>query len=341
MRTVLLYTMTSGLGDLIVMGDVMQKAERLLPDCRALMVHRGNPHVSLWQKDDHRERFFDIYTIRGWWKMISDLRASRRKGAFVYAIQMAPGSIQGFFLHLFLKRMGCVDCVVDLNLFNADIVYPRRGGYLLELHLNQLADIFHVSIPPEFLQLTLPFQQGRVINKERGGRFRIGIHPWGRRSFSSSFFWPVEKWKAVIAFLFQKTDVEVVLLGKDVKFDALRRDLMSMAPDPGRLSCEEACSVEKFVESINDVDLLITVNTASAHIGCALKKPMFILNGPSRDFWIPKAGDIVNFYDSQATFPGMDKISNDPRFPSVSRIPVDDVIDALRMYLIEGSIISD
>ena len=128
MKSLLLYTMTSGLGDFIVMSDLMRKVERLIPETRCMIAHRGNPHVNLWSYDPPYKRFFNVYQPNQLSKLILTLKKAKKNNFTIFGLQMAPGSIQGFLFHLFLKKLKALDFIVDFNLINADIITPAKGN---------------------------------------------------------------------------------------------------------------------------------------------------------------------------------------------------------------------
>ncbi len=328
-RPIFLYTMTSGLGDYIVMGDLMRKVETLLPGSICVMAHRRNPHVGLWDYDDCSERFFDVYNPLQIKRLISKLRDARGKGFTVFGLQMAPGSVQGFFFHAFLKKIRALDYMVDFNLINADILIPPKGDYILDLHLNQIRDLLKVEIPEEFYKLSLPV--GNVENEEAGeGNYKIGIHPWSRRGHLPCFVWPFEKWLETIKVLLSDKKNEIVILGRDNRFEEFKQFLQKNLKDDATQISFIACnSIKELIKVVARLDLLLSVNTSVVHIGYALDKKMVILNGPSLDLWTPKGEKIEIVSDGKAVFSGSDKYISDKRFPSVSKIDVKEVLSSV------------
>lgn len=332
-KPLLLYTMTAGLGDYIVMGDLMKKVEFLVSESRCLMAHRKNPHVTLWGYDAPQERFFDIYKPAQFFWLISKLKKAKKDGFTIFGLQMAPGSVQGFFFHSFLKKIGYLDFIVDFNLINADIITPPRGDYILDLHLNQIKKLFRVDIPDHFYHLEIPIKAAcstSVHNND--SKKKIGIHPWSRRGDLSSFIWPFEKWLETIEFLTSRPEHEVVIFGRDKRFAEFKRYIQAKLM-ASRVTFAPCNSVEELIKLITGLDLLLTVNTSAAHIGYALDKKMIILCGPSLDIWTPKGEGIYNIYDEQAFFPGCDKFIPDDRFPAVSRIGTERVLSSLPSLL--------
>lgn len=329
----LLYTMTSGLGDYIVMGDLMRKIERIIPTAHCLIAHRNNPLVTLWKYDNPLERFFNVYNPLHFFRLVSKLKNIKRKGYTVFGLQMAPGSIQGFFFLTFLKNLKAIDYIVDFNLINADIVTPPIGNYILDLHLNQIKTLFKIRIPEEFYKLKLPIENGIDLKtKADNNHIRIGIHPWSRRGHLNCFTWTHEKWLEVILFLL-KNGHEVIVFGHDKNLEDFKKFLLkenNLKTD--RLNFVYSESVYRLIETISNIDLLISVNTAVAHIGYALDKKMIILSGPSLDLWIPKGNGICNVTDEEAIYKSEDKWINDSRFASVNRIKTEQVIKALESY---------
>lgn len=336
-KTLLLYTMTAGLGDLVVMGDLALKLERHIPGVRCLFVHRGNPHVSLWDADDCRERFFDAYRPRDMARLVRALRQAAGRGYRRFGLQMAPGSVQGYALHRLLQRLGGIDYVVDFNLINADIITPPRGGYILELHLNQAAGLLGVDVPPENFELSLPFGDIPRAGKPAGAGFRVGIHPWSRRGAWRDFVWPLERWADVVEHLVTN-GAEVVLFGKDRQFPEFQRSIeQRLGEGRGRLVCHPSTSVHDVIATIGALDLLVSVNTAVVHFGQALRTPMVILNGPSLPLWRPRGKAVQVVTDEDASFPGNDRPMADPLFPSVHRIQLERVISAIDRQFAESA----
>jgi len=333
MKALLLYTMTSGLGDFIVMGDLINKLESFDSNLKCLIAHRGNSHVVLWNYSSQR-RFFDVYNPSQLLRLISTLRVFKKNGFTVFGIQMAPGSVQGFLFYLILKKIKVVDFIVDFNLINADIITPPRGNYILDLHLNQVEDLLGIKIPKTFYHLSLPINVNLPSEKKNDPFYYIGIHPWSRRGHLSCFVWPFKYWLKVIRFLLQNKKNRVVIFGKDKGFDKFRNYVTSNIDDSiNQVLFTPSGSVKELIETINRLDLVLSVNTSVVHIGYALNKNMIILCGPSLDLWTPKSENILVIYDKKSKFAGSDKCIDDDRFPSITRITPESVICALESML--------
>jgi hypothetical protein len=326
--------MTSGLGDYIIMGDLVRKIEALLPDVRCLLIHRNSSHTNLWKYDPVDERFFNVYKPLEVFKFILILKKFKKRGYTIFGLQMVPGSIQGFLLYKMLKLVNVVDFIVDFNLINADIITPPRGEYILDMHLNQLSDIFKIDIPPDFYNLRLPIiidrldQQPKKEEVKTTCKRRIGIHPWSRRGHVESFVWPFENWRNLFENLLRTKQNEIIVFGKDPAFNKFK-DYIQRSLKSQMLSFKFLYSknVEELINTISNLDLLISVNTSVVHIGYALRKKMIILCGPSLKYWTPKNDKIDIVKDNKADLPGSDKWVDDSRFPTISRIDVDDVLN--------------
>ena len=59
-RPVFIYTITAGLGDLVVLGTVARWVEESIPGGECFFIHRDNPHIPLWQKKMHTN--FSMFT---------------------------------------------------------------------------------------------------------------------------------------------------------------------------------------------------------------------------------------------------------------------------------------
>lgn len=330
-KPLLLYTMTSGLGDYIVLGDLIEKVERLVPNAHCLIVHRGNPHVGLWPGIDHESRFFSIFSMKELIRLALTVSSYRKAGYKVFGLQMAPGSIQGFYFYVFLKLFRLVDYIVDFNLINADIITPPVGNYILDLHLNQVGELLQIEIPMEFYGLQLPLKRFARTEERKNESFAIGIHPWSRRGHLSSFVWPFEKWlEVVLHVLSEYKDCRITVLGRDKGFVDFEKYIHeNIGDEKERVTFSYSNSVNELIDTIDGVDVLLTVNTAVVHIGYALKKTMFILNGPSLDLWVPKGDNIHVVRDSKALFQASDKWEEDGDFGSIGRIDAQDFIDVV------------
>ncbi len=335
MKHLYLYTATAGLGDYVVMGALLQAVERYGQGSRCLVVHRGNPHVRLWPAGDWRQRFFDIYSPVQVGKLFATLWRARRDGFTVFGLQMAPGSLQGFFLHLLLKKIGLVRYVVDANLINADIIIPLRQQYIYDLHVSQLETLRGKKFPPDAFRMQLPLAEVEEGSTDRSAPvIRVGIHPWSRRGHYPSFVWPDEKWLELIGTILPMPEVEIVLFGRDPRFQAFQETLLNRYG----LRCDAfkfqpSQTVEDLVTTMRQLDMVVSVNTAVVHIGYALRKEMTILTGPSLDIWVPKGSGIRIFRDARAMFPGNDRWIHDPAFPSVERIDSGEVCVFLGQWL--------
>ncbi len=333
LKPLLLYTMTSGLGDFIVMGDLMIKIEELVPEARCFIAHRGNPHVSLWRKDDYSKRFYDVYKPSQFFKLITSLKRARKEGYTGFGLQMAPGSLQGFLFHTFLKKIKSIDFTVDFNLINADIITSPKGNYILDLHLNQIKDLLKIDIPEDSYRLVLPTGNEDLDNQTNNNRKRIGIHPWSRRGDLPSFAWPFENWLEAIKFLLDRKELEIVIFGKDGKFEDFRAYIYERVNPSSRIKFIPCNSVKELITIVKSLNLLLSVNTSVVHIGYALGKKMIILSGPSLDLWTPRGENIIIINDDKAVFSGSDKYINDARFPSVSKIAPKSLLSSISLIL--------
>ncbi len=333
MKSVLLYTMTSGLGDYIVMGDLIKKIESLSKTTKCFIVHRRNPHINLWPFDEPGERFFDVYNPFQILKMISKLRRYKKNGYTIFGLQMAPGSVQGFLFYLFLKKIKSLDFIVDFNLINADIITPPKGNYILDLHLNQVQDLLRIAIPKDFYMVNLPIKFKSLTDDiSENSSTNIGIHPWSRRGHLSCFVWPYKNWVELINFLLSEKNNKIIIFGKDDRFEDFKRFIkQKLTEHSDRIKFKYSNSVLELIKEIQLMDLLISVNTSVVHIGYALKKRMIILCGPSLDIWTPKSNDIKIVRDDEAEFQSADKSIKDDRFGSVDRIDVNKIISILKI----------
>ncbi len=313
----------------------MRKVERLIPKARCLMVHRENPHVSLWKYDNSKERFYNVYSLKEFFKLILKLKQFRKSGYTVFGLQMAPGSLQGFFFHLLLKKLKALDFIVDFNLINADIITPPEGDYILDLHLNQIKRLLKIDIPREFYRLELPLEYNQILPSEKKFKYhfeKVGIHPWSRRGHLPCFVWPFEKWLEVIKYLIQEKRKKIIVFGKDRRFDEFKSYIQSRF-NSDQINFAPCNSVKELIEIIKDLDLIISVNTGVIHIGYALNKRMIILYGPSLDIWTPKAKNIFVIGDEDALFVGSDRFINDERFANVEKIKVKSIIDIIEQLI--------
>lgn len=332
---ILVYTMTNGLGDYLIMGDVMRKAKILLPQAQCFMVHRANPHVNQWPYGAYKDTFFNVYSPVEMLRLVGILSAWRRKGYIVFGLQMSPGSLQGFALHRCLKTLGAMDYIVDFNLINADIVTLAQGDYILDRQMNQLRDLFKINVPEEHYHLNLPLSsldhQPPVVIKTLGQRL-IGIHPWSRRG-SDSFFWPLDKWVDVIRHLLRYENIDFVIFGRDQQFGSFTSSLRSAFKDSlSRFHFVPSTSVICLVKTIADLDVVLTVNTVVVPLGYAFTKKMVVLTGPNLDLWNPQGENIRWVTDTQALLKGADRPTRDQCMPQVARIKVQQVLDAVDFF---------
>lgn len=329
-RPIFIYTMTAGLGDLVVLGTLASWIEQVLPGSDCFFLHRNNSHTYLWQKAGSPQRFYNIYSCSEMFTFVTRVRRLRREGRGVFGLQMAPGSVQGYLFLRLLQKLGLLDYVVDFNLVNADIVTAPKGNYILDHHVHQIIDLCRCANvhPPQ--RPILPFEVFGGVHT-RDEKLCVGLHPWSRRGHEQAFVWQEEKWLELIKFLVRCPAVDkIVIFGKDKGFnsfkDKVHREVQSDKPN----FCASN-SVVELAESISKFNLLISVNTGVVHIAHALDIPMVILNGPSLDLWIPKGQKIISIRDKKAVFQAPDRAMPDIRFSRVGNIQVDQVIAAIEI----------
>jgi len=322
-RPIFIYTMTAGLGDLVVLGTLARWIEESIPGGECFLIHRDNPHIPLWQKKNAHQ-FFNVYSCAEMLRFVIKMRQLRRKGRVVFGLQMAPGSVQGYFFLRVLQKLGALDYVVDFNLVNADIVTPPRGDYILNQHAHQIMDLcrgLQAEMPQRPL---LPFEVPRRTPPS-ARKLRIGLHPWSRRGHQPAFVWQQSKWLGLVDYLLKRPDVaHISIFGRDNGFERFRHEVMSYLPSD-RLSFSPSGSVLELAATIAGLDLLVTVNTGVVHFAYAIDIPMVILNGPSLDLWIPKGEQIIALRDQKAAWHAPDRAMVDDRFSQVGNIRLDEV----------------
>lgn len=333
LKPVLVYTMTAGLGDVVVLDSLVNNVEYGISGSICQIFHRNNPHTRLWSESCSSNRYTNVFSFQELSASILRLRRYCAEGRTVFGLQMAPGSIQGFLFLYFLKKIGALDLIVDFNLVNADIITPPRGKYIFNLHMNQAADLLGVNLSEKALKPSLPFMKNHSLQRKSNTEIVVGIHPWSRRGHLKAFMWQAANWLEVIRYLVQRhCNLRIVIIGKDDSFNAFRT-LVEGTEEAASVSFEPSSSVPHLASTIDSLDLLITVNTGAVHIGHALGTPMVILSGPSLDLWIPESETIVSVTDKTALFQSADRSMDDSRFSMVSNIPVSDVITSLDKIL--------
>lgn len=327
-KVIVIYTMFNHLGDFVVMGGLQRKFDLLGVEFESLVAHQGSPHVSLF-KTPSANRFFNIASLGGILTLVKKLRQAKQQGKVILGIPMAPGSIQAFLFFWLLKKLGALTYIVDFNLINADIITPPRRRYVFDRHLAQAAELFQ---HPEWLEdtsmplaLTCPEVTPEKIKR------RVGFFPWSGRGWLPEFTWPESRWLALAQRILLESDVEIVLLGRDVDYAVFAESLRAGLPEEmrARFTSDPATSVEDLVTSLRKVDYLITLNTSALHLAHAMKLPLVTLCGSSLEIWQPEGPHIRIVRDTQGALPASDKYYHDSLQPSLQRIQVADVYSAL------------
>ena len=327
-----IFTMTAGLGDLVALGSLEGWITKLLPKARCLFVHRNNPHVSLWQPEGTPQQFYNIRSPVEMLSLIKKARRLRHKGYTSFGLQMAPGSLQGYFFLRGLQKIGAVDYLVDFNLINADIITPPEKEYILQRHARQMLTVCRLPETNLPQHSTLPFTVSER-HPSPDGRARVGLHPWSRRGNQTAFVWQTDKWLALIRYLEQHPAVgEIVVVGKDAGFDGFKSSAIAETT-AAKMRFAPSSSVPELVETLTTLELLVSVNTGVVHLAHAINLPQVILNGPSLDLWIPKGEDIVALYDQQAIWQAPDRAITDQRFSQVGNIVFNEVKTAVEKQI--------
>jgi len=321
-KRVLIYTMTDGLGDYFVIGDLIRTAAIKIPNTECIVVHRGNKHVHLWPYGNSSDRFFSIYSLTQLVSLVLLLHRKRKNGAKVFAFQMAPGSVQGFLFFALLRKFGLIDFIVDFNLINADIITPPVGGkYILHLHLDQLAQLFDCPKLDTTPRLELPLRQWHGGCETKGPPL-FGIHPWTRRS-SLNLKWPDSNWLEIVDYLITCGGIPV-LFGKDVKFGEFGKVLIDRY-GADKVCIKPSASVEDLVKTVASLSLLISLNSSVIHVAYACKVRTVVLSGPHLSIWTPIDVLFREVRDPGALFPPSDERKSHEVIAMVSRIATSDV----------------
>jgi len=326
-KVTLVYTMYNHLGDFIVMGGLLRKFDLLGAECESVAAHQGSPHIPLFPGRGE-DRFFNICTVEGLVRLIGHLRRRKAEGFTIFGLPMAPGSLQAFAFFWFLKKLGALTYIVDFNLINADLITPPRRRYIFDRHLAQAAEILR---RPEWMEeCALPPVVAAPAVKTARQRWRIGLHPWSGRGSLPEFQWPDSHWLALAKLILQDPRFEVALVGRDDRFSTLERFLRSQLPGEARdrFISRPAASVEDLAASLQELDCLVTVNTAALHLAHAMKKPLVALCGSSAEMWLPEGDHVRLVRDARGVLPPSDKYWHDPLQPSLQRIEVPEVYAA-------------
>ncbi len=314
--------MTSALGDYLIFGSLINAIERY-SNARCIVIHRSNKNISLWPYGSHHNRFFNIFSARELVLFLLTLHRYRKQGYEIFGIQMFPGSLQGFFLYSFLKIFNLLHFRVDFNLINADIIIPPQGTYIYDIHMNQAAALMAAVFPDQAYQFTLPLRLNRPPTAPAHSTPLIAIHPWSRRGNTAAFTWSKKQWAELISFIVKNQHCRILLFGKDNSFSDFQSYIVKeLGGYADKIVFSPSTNVHELINSVQQANLIICPNTSVAHIGKALDKKMIILSGPSLRDWTPRGSNIHIVRDSGAIFPGNDRPTADPRFPSIRRIPV-------------------
>jgi ADP-heptose:LPS heptosyltransferase len=326
-RVTVVYTMFHHLGDFVVLSGLLKKFDLLKVEFESLVAHQNSTYTSSFDGDS-KGRFFNIATIGGLFSLVAKLRQQKKQGRLIFGIPMAPGSIQAFCFFWLLKKLGALTYIVDFNLINADIITPPRRRYLFDRHLAQAAELFKHPEWMEDASMPLAFVFP-AATKSRSIR-QIGFFPWSGRSWLPEFQWPESHWLALAKLIFDTTDLEIVLLGKDKNFNRFEQRLRSQLAEQmqRRFVARPTASIEALAVSLREVEGIITVNTSALHLAHALKLPTIALCGSSAEFWLPEGDHVHLVRDTKGVLPPSDQYHHDPLQPSLQRIEVAEVYAA-------------
>jgi ADP-heptose:LPS heptosyltransferase len=326
-QVTVVYTMFHHLGDFVVLSSLLKKFDLLKVEFESLVVHQNSTYISSFDGNS-KGRFFNITTIGGLFSLIAKLRQQKKQGRLVFGIPMVPGSIQAFCFFWTLKKLGALTYIVDFNLINADIITPPRRRYLFDRHLAQAAELFKHPEWMEDTSMPLAFAFP-AVTKSRFVR-QIGFFPWSGRSWLPEFRWPESHWLALARLIFDTTDVEIVLLGKDKNFARFEQGIRSQLAKETerRFLARPSASIEALAVSLREVDGIITVNTSALHLAHALKLPTVALCGSSAEFWLPEGDHVYLVRDTKGVLPPSDQYHHDPMQPSLQHIEVAEVYAA-------------
>lgn len=322
------YTLFHHLGDFVVMGGLLRKFDLLGVEFESIVAHRDSPYVTAFA-GRNEGRFFNVARADELLELIAKLRRQRREGRLIFGLPMAPGSLQAFGFFWMLKQLGALSYIVDFNLINADVLTPVRRRYIFDRHLAQAAELFkHPEWTADFdmpLAMASPPRTRSAVSPRR-----IAFFPWSGRGWLPEFRWPDAHWLELARRILRAPEIEIVLLGKDERFSAFEETMRGGLPESvrSRLKSGRSQSVEGLLGGLQNVDLLVTLNTSALHLAHALKLPTVALCGSSGEFWLPEGPHARIVRDERGILPPSDKFQHDPLQPSLQRIDVDTVFSA-------------
>jgi ADP-heptose:LPS heptosyltransferase len=326
-RVTFVYSMFHHLGDFVIMAGLLRKFDLLQVEFESIVAHQNSPYVPLFLGKTE-DRFFNIATPGGLFRLISKLRQQKKSGRIIFGLPMAPGSVQAFFFFWLLKKLGALSYIVDFNLINADILTPPRRRYIFDRHVAQAAEIMK---RPEWLNdmaMPLGISYSKVEKKQT--LKRVGFYPESARAWLPEFKWPTASWLELTKLILERSDLEISLIGRDQTFQECERALQSGLSEEmrTRFNSTRSASVQELLTALQSLDILITVNTSALHLAHAQKIPLVAICGSSAEVWLPEGDHIRIVQDTTAVLPPSDKYWHDPLQPSLQRITVQNVYDA-------------
>jgi len=335
MKKVLVYTMFRSLGDFILISNVASRAQKRLKDTEIVIFHSDSPYFKLLDKGYLNAHFFRTRYPADLIRLVSFLWKKKKEGYKVFGMQEAPGSLFGFFMLAYLKKMRCIDYIVDYNLLDADIVTFPGGSFIFQRHLLQLEDIFNFKFQPDDFNLQLPF---KIKDSDReyvesilpSGKPIIALHPWSGKKGSQTCAWGADKCLELARLLNAKfPDARITALGIDSKKEALCERLSAVIGAGSFLDLPRL-SIAQLAYLLGKITVFITSNSGPMHLAYIQKTKMAVLSGSSFDIWNPpvRQGTVI-IKPKGDFFPPSDKKQKACGFPSASDIEVEDVFKAV------------
>lgn len=217
--------------------------------------------------------------------------------------------------------------------------YPERPPYLVE----QLrADIAAFGLPaPELDQVlanALPWKVPRDPPRPGDGAPFLALHAGAKQGWQTTR-WPLEKWRALIRQILEKSNHSVCLLGiasESEMLASLRNPLPRSARS--RVSLSLGQPLERLATLILSSSGVICHNSGILHLATFLKKRTLSLTGSSASCWRPCYPWVMNISSGQCEL-----ACNCYRCPvpfyrarCINGLSVEKVWQAVRNHLLEG-----
>ena len=272
------------IGDLIVITPVLKALKQVYPKAEIdVLIKKGMESVLAHNKNVNNLIPFTAF---------SEMHSLIKKRNYDLGMILHPGSLQISLLLLLGKvkyRVGCTKAGITYGkgfFLNKKVFPNNKWQHKIEDNLDVIRSI-HMTPTDKSLELhtakTAEQKMAKLLNKKQ--------HPWIGITAASKHWtqqWYPDKFAEVANYYINRKNAAIIFTGLKTEQEQIDDIISRITKKENVFNLCGKTTFPELVAVIKQLDLLITIDSASTHIASAFNTPVLTLFGPTMPpFWGP------------------------------------------------------